>query len=178
MKMTTTYSSSKKVMEFMGLYSSVVAEAVGTGDGTTTVFYLDSVYPVNGTLTVYVSGTAKTETTHYTVDYDAGKITFTAGNIPTAGQAITADYRYTDIPDSVVARVINQKEDEIDRRIGRTFMPSATVTNEVYSGDSRNWVNPFSFQATSFLNSMEDFRGDKESYFKRPHGFAFEIPRR
>jgi hypothetical protein len=163
---STTYSTSKKVMEFMGLYSSVVAEAVGTGDGTTALFYLDYVYPVNGTLVIYVAGTAKTEATDYTIDYDTGYITFLAGKIPTVGQAITADYRYIDIPNTVVEREINYAEDEIDRRIGRTFMPSVTVTNEVYSGDSRNWVNPFSFQATSFLNSMEDFRGDKESFFK------------
>jgi uncharacterized protein (TIGR02217 family) len=80
---------------------------IGTGDGTTAVFQLKKRYlsgsdyydrtillPKSGTLLVAVAGVTKTETTHYTVDYLTGLITFTGGNIPSAAQAITAGYEF------------------------------------------------------------------------------------
>ena len=41
--------------------------------------------PVAGTVEISVAGVLKTETTHYTVDYSTGVVTFTGGNIPAAG---------------------------------------------------------------------------------------------
>lgn len=89
------------------------AEPLGTGDGTdgtdgTAAWqikkrYSNSVRQLDrtithvrndGTLKVYVAGVLKTLTTHYTVNYEAGVITFTSGNIPTTGQAITADFTF------------------------------------------------------------------------------------
>lgn len=85
-------------------------EAIGTGDGVTAAFQLVKTYtdtvvavtrtiqlPVSGTLTVYVAAVAKTETTHYTVNYSTGVVTFTGGNIPSAAQAITATFEF-DVP--------------------------------------------------------------------------------
>lgn len=87
--------------------------AIGTGDGVTAAFQLKKQYkvtlvdgvtviavdrtiylPVQGKLLVGVAGTLKTETTHYTVNYSTGVITFTGGNIPTAGQAVTAGFEF------------------------------------------------------------------------------------
>lgn len=76
--------------------SSVTAQSFGTGDGTTTAFQLirtyggfaEPVQNVNGTPSIYVAGVLKTVTTHYTIS-STGLVTFTAGNIPTAGQALT-----------------------------------------------------------------------------------------
>ena len=89
---------------------SALDQNIGTGDGTTAAFQLRKGYtagsqttyrtvkkPVAGTVRVAVAGTEKTITTHFTVDTTTGIITFTAGNIPTAGQAITAGYEF-DIP--------------------------------------------------------------------------------
>ena len=75
--------------------TEVANESVGTGDGGTAVFDLDhgNLY-LTAPLVVRVAGSTKTEITHYTVDRAAGKITFKAGNIPTAGQSITASYFY------------------------------------------------------------------------------------
>jgi uncharacterized protein (TIGR02217 family) len=53
--------------------------------------------PVSGTVLIAVAGVTKTETTHYTVNYTTGVVTFTGGNIPTAGQAITAGFQF-DVP--------------------------------------------------------------------------------
>jgi uncharacterized protein (TIGR02217 family) len=75
---------------------AVTAHNFGTGDGTTTAFQLvrayggfsEPVQNVNGTPSIYVNGTLKTVTTHYTIS-STGVVTFTAGNIPTSGQAMT-----------------------------------------------------------------------------------------
>ena len=85
-------------------------QAIGTGDGTTAAFQLVKVYgasfapwsrtigkPVSGSVKVAVAGTVKTEGTHYTVDYATGIVTFTGGNIPTSGQAVTAGFEF-DVP--------------------------------------------------------------------------------
>lgn len=84
--------------------------AIGTGDGTDATWPLYKVYvqgsysrlrrirkPVSTTVLVAVAGILKTETTHYTVNYATGVITFTGGNIPTTGQAITAGFEF-DVP--------------------------------------------------------------------------------
>jgi len=84
--------------------------SIGTGDGSDATWQLYKTYvqgaysrqrqirkPVSGTVLVAVAGTLKTETTQYTVDYTTGIITFTAGNIPTVGQAITAGFEF-DVP--------------------------------------------------------------------------------
>lgn len=50
-----------------------------------------------GTLLVAVDGVLKTETTHYTVNYDTGVITFTGGNIPAGGSpaaSVTAGFEF------------------------------------------------------------------------------------
>lgn len=77
-------------------------ESFGTGDGSTATFQLTKndgtsanaynreIYkPISGTIQVFVNATLKTETTHYTINYATGIVTFTGGNIPTAGQSLT-----------------------------------------------------------------------------------------
>ena len=75
--------------------TAVTDEAVGTGDGTNDVFSLANGNLITGSpCVVKVAGARKTETTHYSLDRVTGTVTFTPGNIPTAGQAITASYHY------------------------------------------------------------------------------------
>lgn len=91
-------------------FESAANEAIGTGDGSTATFQLKKTYtdgvrsyvrviklPVSGTLVVKVNGVTKTETTHYTVNYSTGVITFTGGNIPSNGHAVTATFQF-DVP--------------------------------------------------------------------------------
>ena len=88
----------------------VTAGNIGTGDGATANFQLRKQYtsggvtinrsikkPVSGTVNVYVNGVLKTITTHFTVNTTTGTITFTGGNIPSAGQVITSDFEF-DVP--------------------------------------------------------------------------------
>ena len=97
-------------------YKSCDAEAtatnidqnIGTGDSSdgtngTQDYQLKKVYtlggaiinernitrPVNSTILIAVDGVAKTESTHYNIDYDTGIVTFTAGNRPLTGEAVT-----------------------------------------------------------------------------------------
>lgn len=83
--------------------NSLTDENIGTGDGTTAAFQIRKLYadtdrpyyrpisfPYN--LVVKVAGVTKTLTTDYTVA--DGLITFGAGDIPTAGQAVTVTCDY------------------------------------------------------------------------------------
>ena len=85
-------------------------QAIGIGTGALTTFQLVKHYtsgartwtravrkPVAGTVLVAVNGVAKTLGTQFTVNTATGIITFTAGNIPAAGQAVTAGFEF-DVP--------------------------------------------------------------------------------
>jgi uncharacterized protein (TIGR02217 family) len=81
------------------LYDTLTDENIGTGNGSTTAFQVRQTFadPVNPyyrwwysitSLVVKVAGVTKTAGVHY--NEANGLVTFTAGNIPTSGQAITA----------------------------------------------------------------------------------------
>lgn len=85
-------------------------ETIGTGDGSEDTFPLKKTYtsgarsyvrtnilPVQSTLIIYVNDVQKTETTHYTVSYSTGVVTFTAGNEPANGHAVKATFEF-DVP--------------------------------------------------------------------------------
>lgn len=71
----------------------VTTEAVETGDGSETLFYLNNSLVVSGSEAIYLDGTAQTQGVNYTIDYATGNITFSEA--PATGVAITADYKYT-----------------------------------------------------------------------------------
>lgn len=170
---TTTYTTVRKVVELLNNYNAVLAtgagggESVGTGDGSTTVFYLANKKVVQSTEEIYVAGVLKTVVTDYTIDYDAGKITFVSA--PSAAAAITANYWYFDLPSSVVGQFIVRAEDEIARRVGRSFKTSQTVTAELYDGDA---VLNTSFYTYSFGGDYLDMAyatkpRDEATYLRR-----------
>lgn len=68
-----------------------VNESVGTGDGSTTTFNLDWGPVLPDSETVYLDGS---ETTNYTIDYNAIPTTITFDSAPATDVAITADYTY------------------------------------------------------------------------------------
>jgi len=68
---------------------SVTAEAVGTGNASRTIFYLDYKYIDSGNIVVKLDGTP---TSAYTLSNEEGKITFDSA--PGSGVAITADYEF------------------------------------------------------------------------------------
>ncbi len=89
---------------------SALDQAIGTGDGATAAFQLIKTYgsayapwardikkPVSGTVTVAVDGVTKTSGVHFNVDAATGIVTFTGGNIPPMGDAVTAGFEF-DVP--------------------------------------------------------------------------------
>jgi len=74
---------------------TVTAEAVGTGDGTTTAYTLDKKYLDSTTLVVKVNGVTQTGGgTDYTFSGNNSNPTITFNSPPTAGHAITATYNF------------------------------------------------------------------------------------
>lgn len=85
-------------------------QLLGVGNGSQASFQLIKRYisgsqtyvrtikkPVQGTVLVGVDGAARTEGTHYNINYTTGVITFTPGNIPAPGQSVTAGFEF-DVP--------------------------------------------------------------------------------
>jgi hypothetical protein len=117
--MTVTYCTTKQVVEFLQMQQIVVNEAVGTGNGTNKVFYLDYANVVAGTYTIYVNSVAQTETTNYTLNKDTGRIDFVAA--PGDTLAVTADYWYSPLTNSYLEATINRAEDRIDNQTGHAW---------------------------------------------------------
>lgn len=69
---------------------AIVGEAVGTGDGTSTIFWLGYCPVKADTQTIKVNGVTKTEGVDYTFEDASGRITFASA--PDAELPITADY--------------------------------------------------------------------------------------
>ncbi|MGH6826415.1 phage distal tail protein, Rcc01695 family [Methyloceanibacter sp.] len=90
--------------------TTALDQAIGTGNGVNATFQLAKTYgsafnpwareikkPVAGSVRVAVAGVEKTAGTHFNVDHATGVVTFTGGNIPTMGQAVTAGFEF-DVP--------------------------------------------------------------------------------
>jgi len=123
--------------------SSPSYENVGTGDDSTSVFYLDQRNVISGSLTLYYgasasSVTALTETTHYSIDLDTGKITLTATGITLIStNNIYAEYQYNSngLKDSVLRNFLDRAQVEIDSKLNTHF------ANDNDSTPDYKWVN-------------------------------------
>jgi len=93
-----------------GVVISPLDQGIGTGDGTTATFQLVKTYgsgfapyqraivkPVAGSVRIAVDHVEAVGGTAFTVDATTGIVTFLAGHIPAAGQAITAGFQF-DVP--------------------------------------------------------------------------------
>lgn len=143
------YCTTLQLLEFMGLWdeipafvegSSPVAEEVGTGDNSETVFYLDKNNVIASTYTFGYhaddpdSATTLTETTHYALDKDAGKLTLTsAGRTVVGTTKIYGWYKYSVIPDSVVDDFVERASRLIDNITNSSFTTN-TATDEFHDG--------------------------------------------
>lgn len=84
--------STKKFIKFVKDGTAVTDEALGTGDSAQQVFPLANA-PVASITDVKVNAVAKTEGTHFVVDYENGFIFFMLGSIP-GSVAVTASYKH------------------------------------------------------------------------------------
>lgn len=114
-----------------------VKETIGIGTGSQTIFYLDHGYAIRNSETFYY-GTSEstatdtlTQTTHYSTDYDLGKITLTSTGVTTLGTAtIYASYSYNkyDFKDTELYQKLLRAESELDEAIGTVFYDDTTAT--------------------------------------------------
>jgi len=129
------YATTQEVVQTGGFYEGVYdKEAVGTGNGTTKLFTLDHNPVVNGSLVVYVNSVAQTETTHYTVNYITGEITFVTA--PTDTYAVEATYWYftIKIDSDVISDFITEADAWVDEYTGQKW-ETTTATSEKYDGN-------------------------------------------
>ena len=76
------------------VYLSMTGEDVGTGDGMKKRFQLGQRPVKSGSETVYLDGAVQTRDVDYSIDYEAGEVTFTTA--PASGVLVTADYTYVE----------------------------------------------------------------------------------
>lgn len=163
---TLTYTTVQKVFEQLNYRNEIYSEATGTGNGTTTVFQLGTASNPNRKVVqysevIYDNGTALTRDTDYTIAYDTGVVTFTVA--PASNHAITADYWYSDLESTVIARYITHVEDEIDRNIGRTFKSNQTA-NEYLDGFASDDTSFYSYQSESALSYAQRYKTIDNNY--------------
>ena len=121
-------------------------EEVGTGDNSTTDFWLDNIGVIEDTYTLYYGSSMTTlvETTDYTIDLDNSKITLTAGGVSKVGtEKIYASYSYNQaqLLNSYVLRILNFAENYVKRKTEMTFVDASAdsptykqITNETFEG--------------------------------------------
>jgi hypothetical protein len=161
----TNYTTPKKVAQMLNNFHIVTAEAVGTGDASTVLFgpVADS-YVIADTEIVYVAGVKKNRNSDYTIDYETGKITFSAAATPALSAAITADYwASTYCLNSFYVDSIRRAEDEINRRLGRSFYQPQRTTEYIDSYDPLD-LNQFAYEARGYTSLARDYHGITQEF--------------
>ena len=156
-----SYATNLQFVERSGLGIRVVDENVGTGDNSETDFDLDNDNVITGSYVIShaASGsntfTALTETTHYTLDKESGRIVLeTAGVTAVGTNVVYATYWHTDnFSDSMITDLITVSDDEVDLVTNRKWDAATSIveyrngrkslgyptTDEPYQGD---WDRP------------------------------------
>jgi len=101
-------------------YTKVRSETVGTGNGVNSAFSLDHENIISGSDTIYTDSTADAT---YILDLDDGELTLTASS----DSVVTADYHYTDIPDSHVQEILKRTDEYLTTSVGRTFATTSVT---------------------------------------------------
>jgi len=148
----TAYATNEQLGNALGIIKDIPSwdiagtptnEEVGTGDGSALVFWLDQQNVVTDSYTLYYGATAATtdkftETTHYALDKDKGKITLTtAGRTLLSTNKIYAEYKYFSIgmKNSYVTNVLTRAKQEVDKAVNSTFT-DGTATNPAYPSET------------------------------------------
>lgn len=93
---------------------TVTGEAVGTGDGSTTIFNLDNTVVVAASEKIYLAGVLQVDPADYGLTDATGVIIF--AETPVDGAAITADYTYVTNSDDVLITV-----EDADLNVPKTY---------------------------------------------------------
>ena len=157
----TNYTTPKLVAMYLQNYQAVVAESIGTGNASTKNFTVAVPRIIADTETVYISGTAKIRNVDYTVDYDQGIVKFAAA--PASG-AITADYWGSNVAlNSQYIKAIRRAEDDINRRIGRSFYQPQIYTEYIDSFDPLD-ASAFNYETSTFVSLANQFHAPTDEF--------------
>ena len=141
--MALKYTTTSQFAEIIGILKEIPSwkigssqsnEAVGTGDNSETDFFLDQKNVVADSYTLYANAVAMTETTHYALTKNTGKIVLTtAGKTMLSTNNLTAKYNYFDngMSSTYLTSVLERAEQEVDNAINSTFT-DGTVSNPTY----------------------------------------------
>ena len=132
----------KKDVPSWDVAGSPTNEAVGTGTGSLATFYLDQKSIISDSYTLYANAIEMTETTHYVLTTDTGKIVLTTSGLTMLStNALTAKYSYYDnkMKDSYITSVLERAEKEVDNSVNSIFTdgtadnPSYPISTEIQS---------------------------------------------
>ena len=134
-----SYTSTLETVRVAGIQTEVVDENVGTGDNSETDFDLDNKNIIASSYSLYygASGsndmTELTETTHYTLDKDSGRVLLTASGVTELGtQVLYAKYTYSEkMSDTMIAFFITKSDAEVEKITGRIYGTTATYTEYI-----------------------------------------------
>jgi len=143
---TSSYGSTLALARFMGIEARIpdltsvatsrIKEEVGTGDSSTTIFWLDHSFILADGYTIYygadeASSIPLLETIHYTLDKDLGKITLTSTGVSLVStNLIYAAYSYCSInlTNTQLSNAILRAKSEVDNFTNNHFADSTSAT--------------------------------------------------
>ena len=140
------YSTTIQAAQYSGLRLRAIDEKIGTGNNDSTDFDLanDNVLSDSYSISYAESGsntfTALTETTHYTLDKESGRIVLTgAGVTLVATDVLYATYSYTEsFSDEEISNFITSADEEVDLLTGKKWDTPVSKT-EYLDGRHRKY---------------------------------------
>jgi len=142
--MTIKYTSVESLTKYLGIFKSVPDkdnnsnETVGTGDTTTTVFWLDRLGVITASYAISVgtggAATALTDLDDYSLNLDTSKLTLTTNGLVTAGPNViyaSYDYNALELLNDDIENAIRAAETKIELFSEQKFA-EYTATNPSY----------------------------------------------
>ena len=144
----TEYATTQELNDFLGLTVSVPdlsvvggdrsLETVGTGDGSTTIFFTSHAFVISGSYAFYYGGSCDealsqplTEGTHYSFLVDNGQLTLTASGVSLVGtDSIFGSYSYNSqgLTDSRLQDALNRSASQIDKECNQRWVDGSVST--------------------------------------------------
>jgi len=144
--MTSIYTTTLQVAKLDGIGVEIFDESLGTGDNTEDSYDLTNGNVVNGSYKLNYGDvdsndlTALTETTHYTISIDEGRILLTSAGVTLINEKVLyASYIYSPkASDSILAGYLASAEEQTEKKTGNYWGPSKANT-EYFSGNSTEY---------------------------------------
>ena len=149
-------------------------ELVGTGDASSTSFWLDHLGVLSETYTISygataASTTALTETTHYTIDLDTSEITLTSAGVTLVDtNNIYASYSYNkeEILNSELLQALDAAKDQVLQDSDQTFSLSTDseqdyrqIVNELLQGHFNLYQKVYDFYYVPLIKIQTTVNG-------------------